>query len=120
MSGAAGSNIAAAGAQPAIGAYVQDTLDPSANTNVIGVNTKTAWKTNVMGYVLADAVTAPCNDNAATGGVAQYVQASAVIADSGRCNIVAGVATANATGTHVCYVDGGVVAGDYFWAPTFA
>lgn len=120
MSGAAGAQIGAAGAQPAIGAYVQNSLDPSANTNVIGVNTKTAWKTNVMGIAVADTFTCPCNDNAATGGVAQWVQAAGVIADNGRCNIVAGVATANGTGTHVCYVNGGVVAGDHFWAPTFA
>lgn len=115
--------------QPAIGEYVQDTLAPTADTNYVGVNVLGKWKTNFLaaGTATPNATaapqpdwTAPVTDNAATGGLAQFVKAAGTIAEGGRCNIVAGVATANAAGTNVCYATGGVVADDFFWAPVFA
>jgi hypothetical protein len=106
--------------QPAIGAFVQNASDPTADTNYIGVNTNVAYKTNVLGEDFAAGFTCPSTEEAATGGIASWVQAGDAIAEGGRGNIVAGVMSANGTGTHVCHVAGGVVAGDFFWATDFA
>jgi len=136
----AGTPWSSAVVQSAIGGYVQDADRPTADTNYVGINTLVAYKINVMqegvnsgAYVVSAPYqglttgqvdfTANVDDNAATGGLAQWVKAAGVISpgtNGGRCNIVAGVATANATGTHVCRVVGGVVADDYFWATVFA
>lgn len=120
MTGVAGATIATGAVQPAVGVYVQDALNPSADTNYVGVNTSKAWKTNVIEEDYAAGWIAPVNDNPATGGTAAWVKAAGIIAKDGRCNIVAGVATANASGTNICLVEGGVVADDFFWAPVFA
>jgi hypothetical protein len=120
MSGTAGANIGTTGVQPVIGAYVRDALDPTADTNYLGVNTTVAWKTNVLEEDITGPFQSPVNDDAATGSLANWVKAAGTIAAEGRCNIAAGVATANASGTHVCHVIGGVIADDYFWATTFA
>lgn len=120
MAGTAGATIGVAEVQPVIGLYVQDAVDPSADTNYIGVNTKVAHATNVLEEDFAAGFTCPSNDDATTGSDVSWVEAAGTIAAEGRCNIVAGVATANASGTHVCNVVGGVKVGDFFWAYTFA
>jgi len=139
MAGVAGATIAnSAGApdsggtpwtaavqQPSIGAYVEASLEDrlAADTPFIGFNTKVAYKTNVLGEgSIAIPSIAPqpnftCldNDNNATGGLSQWVRAAGTIAENGTCTVTAGAATAGA-GTYSCYVTGGVVVGDFFWA----
>jgi hypothetical protein len=113
---AAGAQIGTSGTCPAIGQYVEGPAGKTAaNTNYIGVNSKVAYKTNVLGEDNVAGFTAPVNDNDATGGVAHWVQAVGTIAQGGTCTILAGVATAGA-GTYTCEVVGGVVADDWFWA----
>jgi len=124
--------------QPTIGDYVQvlvgdSTGDkPAADTNYIGVNTRTKWKTNAVNQGTmptggGDMTAAPqpdwksaTNDNTARGGLAQFVKAAGTIAAGGRCNITTGSATSNGSGTNICLVTGGVETGDFFWAPVFA
>jgi len=125
MAGAAGAQIAAAGFQPPIGAYVEAPTETriSAATNFIGMNGQTGYKSNVLGQgsVATPSIapqpnfTVPDNDNDVAGGTSQWVRAAGTIAEGGTCTVTAGAATAGA-GTYVCNVKGGVVAGDFFWA----
>lgn len=138
MSGVAGANIANAAGRPnangtpwsnaviqnAIGAYVESPSETrlAANTNYIGYNSLTGYKNNVLGEGSIVAGTAPQpnfivpdNDNDITGGTSQWVRAAGTIAANATCTVAAGAATAGA-GTYSCYVVGGVVAGDFFWA----
>jgi hypothetical protein len=109
--------------QPALGTYVQNTLAPTADTPAIGVNTTTKFNPPTSLVMEVPDSLVAVNDNATRGGEAQFVRAAGVISpltNGGRCNIAAGVATANASGTNVCYVIGGVALNDYFFAPVFA
>jgi len=111
--------------QPAMGAYVESAVETrgAADTNYIGYNPTLAYKTNVIGEgSIATPTIAPQpdflvadNDNDARGGTSQWVRAAGTIAQNGTCTVTAGAATAGA-GTYSCYVIGGVVAGDFFWA----
>ena len=139
MAGVAGATIAnAAGAplqngtpwsaavqQPRIGAYVEASLEDrlAADTPFIGFSSKVKYTTNVLGegsiaiptIAPQPNFTCPDNDNDAAGGLSQWVRAAGTIAENGTCTVTAGAATAGA-GTYSCYVPGGVVAGDFFWA----
>jgi hypothetical protein len=140
MSGVAGANIANAAGRPnsggspwsssviqtPIGEYVEAPTETklAASTNYVGLNTKSAQKTNTLGEgsVATSPTVAPQpnwvvgdNDNDAIGGTSQWVRAAGTIAENGTCTVTAGAATAGA-GTYSCYVTGGVVAGDFFWA----
>lgn len=146
MAGVAGSNIANATGRPnydtpfapwssrvyqdPIGAYVEAPTEDAINsvTNYIGMSSKVAYKTNVIGegsVAVGPTIapqpdfTAPDNDGDAIGGTSQWVRAAGTIAENGTCTVTAGAATAGA-GTFSCYVTGGVVAGDFFWAVTTA
>ena len=137
---AAGANIANATGRPdsggaawsssvvqsPIGAYVESPLEGriSANTNYIGMNSLTAAKSNILGESDTNPFQTsapqpdwivPDNDNDVAGGTSQWVKAAGTIAENGTCTVSAGVATAGA-GTYSCYVKGGVVANDFFWA----
>ena len=126
MSGIAGSTIGLgdSSVQPPIGLYVEAPTESriTANTNYIGMNSETAYKTNVLGQgsIVADTAPqpdfiVPDNDNDVAGGVSQWVRAAGTIAEAGTCTVTAGAATAGA-GTYSCYAKGGVVVGDFFWA----
>ena len=116
---AAGAQIGTTGTQPAIGAYVQDAAAPSADTNYIGVNTKVAYKTNVLGEAYAAGFTCPSNEEAATGGIASWVQSASTLVPTDKVAIVSGVATKdNATGTHTVFCN--AVSGDYLWVTDVA
>jgi hypothetical protein len=141
MAGVAGANIANATGRPnsggtawsssqvlnpPIGAYVEAPTENkiAAGTNYIGMNSLSGYKTNVLGQgsVAVNPTVAPQpdwvvldNDNDAAGGTSQWVRAAGTIAEGGTCTVAAGAATAGA-GTYSCYVKGGVVAGDFFWA----
>jgi hypothetical protein len=125
MAGVAGSEIGHAAVQPPIGAYVEAPTEGriSANTNYIGMNSLSAYKTNVLaqGSIVSPTIApqpdwiVPDNDNDVAGGTSQWVRATGTIAENGTCTVAAGAATAGA-GTYSCYVKGGVVAGDFFWA----
>jgi hypothetical protein len=144
MPAPAGANIANASGRPnsggtawssaviqdPLGGYVEAPLENkiSANTNYVGLNWVTGYKQNVLGQ--GSVVTGPTippqpdwivpdNDNDVAGGTSQWVRAAGTIAENGTCTIAAGAATAGA-GTYSCYVKGGVVAGDFFWAVTTA
>lgn len=128
MAGVAGSTIGIAGVQPVIGAYVQDSLEPRANTNYIGVNVKTAYNDNVLGQgQTAPWQTSapqpdwivPMDDNAATGGLGQWVKSASALVPGDKVTIAAGVATKdNSTGTHNVFAT--VAVGQFFWAPAVA
>lgn len=113
MAGKAGSTIGIVGTQPPIGDYVKDALDPTANTNYFGVNTSTAWDTNVIGEDNVAGFTAAVNSGVTTSN-ATWVKAGGTIAEGGAFKITAGV-TGTGT-THECFVIGGVVADQWFWA----
>jgi hypothetical protein len=140
MPAPAGSNIANATGRPdsggtawstrvfqdPLGAYVEGPVESRVNsiTNYIGMNSLSAYKTNAIGQgsVAVGPTIAPQpdwivpdNDNDAIGGTSQWVRAAGTIAEGGTCTVAAGAATAGA-GTYSCYVKGGVVAGDFFWA----
>lgn len=139
MAGVAGANIANAAGRPnsggsawssaviqdPIGAYVEAPTEAkiAANTNYVGLNSVTGYKNNALGEGSVATPTiapqpnwvVPDNDNDAAGGTSQYVRAAGTIAENGTCTVTAGAATAGA-GTYSCYVKGGVVAGDFFWA----
>lgn len=127
MAGIAGEQIGlGTGSQPPIGEYVEAGSENliSAATNYIGMNSKTAYKTNVLaeGSVVPETAPqpdwiVPDNDNDVAGGTSQWVMAGADIAENGDCLVSAGVATPGlGAGTYTCYVTGGVKTGDYFWA----
>lgn len=128
MAAAAGAEIGTTGVQPPIGAYVQDALAPAGNTNYIGVNTGVAYEHNVLaqGTIFPTESApqpdwlAPVDDNAATGGTAQWVKNGATALVPGdKVTIAAGVATKdNATGTHNVFAN--VPANYFFWAVTAA
>jgi len=140
MAGVAGSNIANAQGRPdsggtpwstaviqfPIGDYVEAPTEDriAADTNYIGFNSKLRYVTNTLGQgsVAVGPTIAPQpdwivpdNDNDVRGGTSQWVRAAGTIAENGTCTVTAGAATAGA-GTFSCYVTGGVVAGDFFWA----
>jgi len=122
----AGSAWSSAVIQDPLGGYVEAPTESkiSANTNYIGLNSVAGYKNNVLGQ--GSVVTGPTiapqpdwivpdNDNDVAGGTSQWVRAAGTIAENGTCTVTAGAATAGA-GTYSCYVKGGVVAGDFFWA----
>lgn len=114
MAGVAGAAIGVAEVVPAIGGYVQDALAPCADTNYIGVNTAVAYKSNVLGEDFATGFTCPSNEEAATGGVAVWVESASVLIPTDKVAIVDGVATKdNSTGTHTVFCNAEV--GDYLW-----
>ena len=105
--------------QPALGTYAQNTIAPAADTNAIGVSTTTKFNPPTSLVMEVPDSLVAVNDNTTRGGDAQFVRASGAITAAGRCNVSAGVATANASGTNICYVTGGVVLNDYFFAPVY-
>ena len=143
--GAAGANIANATGRPnsggaawssspvlspPIGGYVEAPATGvgaekiAAGTNYIGMNAYTKYGQNALGQgSVAVGPTIPPqpdwivldNSNDAVGGTSQWVRAAGTIAEGGTCTVAAGAATAGA-GTYSCFVRGGVVAGDFFWA----
>lgn len=116
MSGAAGAQIGAAGTQPPIGTYVQDALDPTTSTNVIGVDVGAAYKTNVMGVAIDPAYVVPGTQGATVGDLdIQWVKSASVLVPTDKVTIALGVATKdNVTGTHSVFAT--VAVDDYFWA----
>jgi hypothetical protein len=115
--------------QPAIGAYVQDALFPAADTNYLGLNPRLAYPTNVLGEsntvpfetsAVQPNWISPADDNAATGGVAQWVKNGITALIPGdKVDIAAGIATKNiATGTHNVFAN--VPANYFFWAVAVA
>jgi hypothetical protein len=124
MPAKAGATIGIDEVQPPIGAYVQDAVDPSANTNYIGVDVGSAYDTDVLGIAGPAGVSTeapqpdwivPVNDNAATGGTAQWVKSASVLVPTDKVVIALGVATKdNATGTHNVFAK--VAVGQFFWA----
>ena len=137
MPAPAGSNIANAAGRPdtggtpwtsaviqfPIGDYVEAPTEDriAADTNYVGFNSKLAYKTNVLAQGDISNIApqpdwiVPDNDNDVRGGTSQWVRAAGTIAENGTCTVTAGAATAGA-GTYSCYVTGGVVVGDFFWA----
>ena len=137
MPAPAGSNIANAAGRPdsggtpwtsaviqfPIGDYVEAPTEDriAADTNYVGFNSKLAYKTNVLAQGDISNIApqpdwiVPDNDNDVRGGTSQWVRAAGTIAENGTCTVTAGAATAGA-GTFSCYVTGGVVVGDFFWA----
>ena len=142
MAGVAGANIANAEGRPdpdtpyapwtdaviqfPIGDYVEAPTEDriAADTNYLGFNSKLKYVTNTLGEgsVAVGPTVAPQpdwvvpdNDDDARGGTSQWVRAAGTIAENATCTVTAGAATAGA-GTYSCYVTGGVVAGDFFWA----
>jgi len=119
MSGVAGAQIGTTGQQPVIGVYVQDALDPTANTNYAGVNAHVAWDTNVIEEDYAAGFTAPVNDNVATGGIAQWVKSASALIPTDKVAIASGIATLdNSTGTHNVFAT--VAIDQFFWAVEIA
>jgi hypothetical protein len=128
MSAKAGATIGIDEVQPAIGAYVQDADDPSADTNYVGVDVGAAYATDVLGIAGPAGISTaapqpdwivPVNDNAATGGTAQWVKSASALIPTDKVGIVAGIATKdNATGTHNVFAT--VAVGQFFWAVTAA
>ena len=132
MPNAAGANIANAAGRPVfagtpwsaaviqdpLGAYVRDSLWPTVNTNYIGGGVKQAWTiptTDPMGASNVPDWIIPFNYLAAAGGLGQWVKNSATaLIPTDRVNIVSGVATKNATGTHDVFAT--VAANQFFWA----
>jgi hypothetical protein len=101
--------------QPVIGAYVQDALEPAADTNYIGVDVTQVWDRNFLAEDYVTGWTAPVDDNAATGGKASFVLSASALVPTDKVTIAAGVATLdNLTGTHTVFAT--VAAGQYFWA----
>jgi cystathionine beta-lyase family protein involved in aluminum resistance len=99
----------------------------AANTNYIGLNSVTGYKQNILGQgsVVTPSIApqpdwiVPDNDNDVAGGTSQWVRAAGTIAEGATCTVAAGAATSGA-GAYSCYVKGGVVLGDFFWAVTTA
>ena len=128
MAGVAGSTIGIGGVQPVIGTYVQDSLDPRANTNYIGVNVLTAYEHNVLAQGTISPTEpapqpnwiVPMDDNAVTGGLGQWVKNGATALVPGdKVTITAGAAAKdNAAGTHNVFAT--VPANYFFWAPAVA
>jgi hypothetical protein len=114
--------------QPAIGGYVQETVYPRGQTNYMGVDTKIAYDTNVLGEGNTDPFissapqpdwTCPMDDNAVTGGIGQWVKSASALIPTDKVTIALGVATKdNAAGTHNVFAT--VKIGQFFWAPTVA
>ena len=113
---------------PPIGAYVEAPSTGTgaekiaAGTNYIGLNSYTKYAQNILGQgsIVPDTAPQPDftsldNSNDAIGGTAQWVRAAGTIAQGATCTVTAGAATSGA-GTYSCYVRGGVVVGDFFWA----
>jgi hypothetical protein len=140
MAGVAGANIANAEGRPdsggtpwttaviqfPLGDYVEAPTEDriAADTNYLGFNSKLKYVTNTLGEgsVAVGPTIAPQpdwvvpdNDDNVRGGTSQWVRATGAIAENATCTVTAGAATAGA-GTFSCYVTGGVVAGDFFWA----
>lgn len=104
---------------PMIAGYDQGN-DPwyGAEGPFIGVNANVQYSYNALGEAVG--FTCPSAEAAATGKTAQWVwnDATPIAAGTTRVNIAAGVATANASGTHNVYgvPAAGIPAGSYFWA----
>lgn len=98
----------------AVGAYVQNTVNPCASDAYFGTNAKTSYKTNVLGESISPDFIVEGNSGTVYGKNMQWVQSASTLVPGNRVNIAAGVATLNAAGTHDVYCN--AVAGDYFWA----
>jgi len=93
-----------------IGAYVQDVgvtggtvAGPEADGGYAGINGNTYYDSNIMGETVG--FTSPANSGAAAGKTAQWVtNTGALAAGTTRVNLAAGVATANASGTHDIFI----------------
>jgi hypothetical protein len=142
MVGVAGANIANAAGAPAsggsawtsaviqfpLGGYVQDALDPAADTNYIGVDVGTSYEHNVLaeGQISPTEPApqpnwlVPVDDNPARGGTAQWVKNGATALIPGdKVTVALGAATKdNSTGTHNVFAT--VPANYFFWAVTAA
>jgi len=114
MSLTSGDQIAAAGVQPVIGAFVQDILRPEGATNFVGCNPLTGYDTNSMGI----AINTTCNTSFGTTAAAKpatYASVSVILIPTDRVNLAAGVATKdNVSGTHNVLAN--VPANGFFWA----
>lgn len=108
-----------------LGPYVQDVgvtggtvAGPESDGNHAGINGRTYYESNVLGEAVG--FVAPANSGVATGKTAQWVtNTGSLAAGTTRVNIAAGVATANATGTHDIFITvpvAGLAANKFFWA----
>lgn len=110
---------------PAIGAYVRNTIGPSADGEYAGVNAQTYWEYNPVqeaDFSASGGFTVPANSGAATGKVARLVSTDAdpmTVAADGLCAVsAAGVVTAEATtGLYKTYIAPATVipAGSFLW-----
>jgi hypothetical protein len=109
---------------PAIGAYVQRLLTPTADGPYIGANAITQWTYNPVqeDFAASGGFTVPANSGAATGKVARLVSTGAspmTVAADGLCSVsAAGVVTATATtGLYKTYIAAATVipAGAFLW-----
>ena len=108
--------------QPAIGQYVQDQTPPGpgADGNYMGVQGITVWASNWLGE--DPGFTAPSNNGAATGKLAQWATSGAspiTVPADGRLTISGGTAVAaSGTGLYKTYIPAATVipAGSFFWA----
>jgi len=109
-----GEQIAIAGTTPNIGAYVQDTLEPSGDTSYIGCNPKIGYDRNVLGASVG--AVCPVNTGVAqTTKTAIWSSSAVVLIPTDRVDVTAGVATKNnATGAYDVLAN--VPAAGYFWA----
>lgn len=122
---AAAIGLANTNKQLCIGAYAQDVgvtggtvAGPGADGEYAGINGRTYYESNVLGEAVG--FTAPTNSGAAAGKTAQWVTNTGVLAaGTTRVNLAAGVATANASGTHDIFITvpaAGLAANKFFWA----
>jgi len=111
---------------PAIGLYVQDTVNPNSDGPYNGCVGNTYWNRDAIdegaAAVLTNGFTVPANSGAATGKVGRYVTTSAspmTVAADGLCSVsAAGVVTATATtGLYKTYIAPATVipAGSWMW-----
>jgi hypothetical protein len=114
LAGTPGDEIGTSGTQPPIGAYVQDTAEPTGSSNYIGAGLTQSVSGNAIGAI---GTTVPSTVGATQGAkTLQWVQMAtgqSVVAGD-KVTIAAGVATKdNAAGTHTVKATAGP--GDYLW-----
>lgn len=118
MAGSPGEIIGSGGTQPPIGLYVQDATEPTTSTNFIGVDTGTAYETNVLGMDVGTPVAPPGTQGVTLNSkFLQWCQldTSGPLIPTDKVSITAGIATKdNTTGTHTCFAD--VPNSYFFWA----
>ena len=117
--GTAGQQIAFAGTQPNIGAYVQEGStgtgnQPCGDTTFAGCNPAIGYATNALGCDIG--FTCPVNSGAAQATKsATWCSSAVVLIPTDKVDVTAGVATKNnATGLYMVYAS--VPAAGYFWA----